>query len=486
VPFTQLPVCGRIELDVDPAKARWFDAWVAQRRRVPHSVAPSVAPSVSHWRGDSKTTFLEDAVDEQHSDILALPPRPRHIPRQLSLLNDRLETGSIASSIHLPTAFRTSRTLEPELEQPEPAAPARDDKLANRVRSWRASSSVAPSPMAATGQISLDPAHMPNNMELRSPEGEGDELRLEDFQWSISSAGPADEEPAETPAEWRSSPSVHLAARAEGSVMLSPSSAATSWGPTYDGEDYLDSPVSWARLSSVDLARRLEGSVVLTPSVATTWGPLSDDGYDDGYAYGYDYGHSSYAYAEHAPSPHLAERCLSDAPLTPTTATSWGPDDHSAFADYADGVSLASWRPPTPGVADRCLDSCPPTPTTATSWGAPSWPPSEAALSRCSTPDLGARAREDGFEASGTALPLVWPHTLHLHAPTGVRALVWPHAQRLHAPTGVSALVYPFFRATDGGSRWAWPYTTVVDTPAPVSVRLAKQYPAVGPCKPAR
>ncbi|KAI0028469.1 hypothetical protein K488DRAFT_89714 [Vararia minispora EC-137] len=448
VGISQIPVCGRIELDIDVYKARWYDSWVAQRQR---AAVPSVAPSVSHWRGDSRTTFLEDHPDDRSESLP--PPRPRHVPRQLSLL-DRFESGSAVSSLNN-TMLRGMPEAEPDVPTavPEHELEHRpDDRLSRKVRSWRASSSLAPSPMAATGQISLDPVNMPNGIEIQSPpviEDEEQELRLEDFQWSVSSEGPGDYETLDTPSEWRRVPSVHLDARAEGSVLLSPTSIATSWGPEYDEEAM--SYVSWSHVSSVDLARRLEGSVLLSPSVATSWGP-------DDYAYDYIPAlPSSLA----IPSPHIADRCLSDAPLTPTTATSWGPDDYDY--DHLSGPPPPSHRL-SPHIADRCLEDSPRTPTTATSWGPGSYPPSEARVSRPSTPDIAHRFVDD-VRAPMKRLPLVWPYLVG--APL--------------SPAGVGALVFPYFVPHETVSRMLWPYHTPVEALVPVDISLKKQYPAVEP-----
>ncbi|VDB85385.1 unnamed protein product [Peniophora sp. CBMAI 1063] len=476
----QIPVAGRVELDIDHNKARWFNAWVAQRQRaeLSNSAAPSVAPS--HWRGESKTTILDERQDDQ-SDLLP-PPRPRHVPRQLSLL-DKYESTSVASSSHvrerpvfnepenaLPTiysaALTASRVPEPELLSPKRASPVQEEQevmipasrtvpprdLSIRVKSWRASATIAPSPLAATGQISLDPAHMPNNIPLPSPTAprsgvEADELRLEDYQWSVSSEGPGDDcEPLYTPEFWIHAPSVHLAARAQGSVLLSPSSMATSWGPDteYEGFDHF-APAS-SRAPSVNLEERLEGSVLLSPSVGTSWGPEDDESHP------YDFEYDAAQFHVDDYTPDIAHRGFEESPPTPLTATSWGPQSWPASPAY-----IA--RPTTPDIGQRGVDNSPATPTTATSWGPSSWPASPMGVSYPTTPDAAQR----GFLSAATSPTLA----------KFSRISVPP------SPRGVARLVFPYFSAERAVSRTVWPFHKT--KPAAIDISLDKKYPKIDP-----
>lgn len=427
--ITQLPVSARVEIDVDIQKARWFESWVAQRRRV---VEPSVISS--HWRGESRTTFHDDHTDDRSEQLPV--PRPRHVPRQLSLL-DRFESGSVASTTGHgalreegpPESLLADADFTPEIPTAVPAnIPDPDERLARRVKSWRASSSVAPSPMAATGQVSLDPVNMPNGIDLPSPPGvEEMELRLEDFQWSVSSEGPGDYlESLGTPEVWSRLPSVHLGERVEGSLLLSPSSNATSWGPTYLDDDYQEVSASHSYFESVDIGRRVQGSVMLSPSVATSQGPED-----------YDYNVLT------VPSPRarfgtpdIADRHFSDVPPTPSTGTSWGPDDRSV-----DSYSVASHRwGHSPHMADRQLSDVPPTPSTATSWGPGSYAASEASSHR-----RGHRRGRGGAFGSRSGLSHVWSQPDNLD----VGSLVFPEFQ----PTSVSQLVWPYFSAAGHAKR---------------------------------
>lgn len=406
----QLPIGGKIEFDIDLGKARWYESWIGMARRdhmdVPVSVAPSRAESLAHWRGDSRTTVLDDQT-EQHEeplDILHLgrPPRgssQRHIPRKLSLL-DRFESSSVRSGSklnprnHSPPSPAPEPEPEPELHHPsalspiiqggsEPATARKDiDKFVN---SWRASATLVASPMAATGQTSLDPANMPNDLPINSPSADADEyseLNLEDFQWSVTSLGP----------------------------------------PDYDDED-LQSFRSW-RLPSVHLDRRNEGSVCLTPTTCTSFGPPD---WDDDYR-------SYVSYISRLPSPDLAARMIEDCPPTPSTATSWGPP-----LSYPPSPSAMSYAPSV-DIAQRAMSAVPLTPSTATSWGPPmSWPSTPATPYHVHTPDVGQRTFELG----------VPPRRYPRPAPTeGAEAepwkSVWPYNSTAETAEGAAGSPYSF------------------------------------------
>ncbi|KAA1466400.1 hypothetical protein DENSPDRAFT_831220 [Dentipellis sp. KUC8613] len=415
-PLQQFPVCGRVEFDIDLSKARWFDPWVMSSRRPAMDVPVSVPPSISHMRADSKTTFLDDQVGDAQSELSYTPAKPRtfarHVPRKLSLV-DRLDSVSVASGLATTVPrgedgidVQMRNTLTPIVQEDEGKVGSRD--LNTRVRSWRAGSSVAPTPLAAVGQISLDPVHMPNTIHLPDtltvPDGAPEELNLDDFKWSASSLGPPEFYDAESRVSSSRVPSVHIDGRLEGSVLLTPTTA-TSWGPPDD-------------ISSVS-------------SISNTW---------------------------RLPSPDIAWRMLDDVPLTPSTATSWGPP-----SEYLDSVSSISC-PPSVDIGARMVISRPNTPSTATSWGPPSsWPPTPIGyyeLEAPRTPDIAERGQfsPHQYQASYLTFPRfreeaatwehVWPFnsvpasSVHAHAQPSSEAqvdgawdLVWPFTQ----PHGLSA-----------------------------------------------
>lgn len=401
LPAAQLPIGGQIEFDIDLARARWYDSWLASLRReyadVPQSVAPSRPQSLSHWRADSQGS-LNDPTDDQ-TDVISLAPQIATRPggrniKKLSLL-DRFDTLSVRSGSKLvprdespPSQSGRNLTLQalsPIVQEDEPAT-AKD-----RVRSWRMSATAAArSPLAATGQTSLDPVNMPNTIaDLPTASATEFELNLDDYDWSVSSVGP----------------------------------------PDYD----MSSVCSWDRAPSVHMDRRGEGSVCLTPSVCTSFGP--DDDCEP---------YSPVSHMSRLPSPDLAWRMFEDVPPTPTTATSWGaplefPPSPAAFsATYSIDI------------AGRFMDSRPVTPTTATSWGAPlSFPPSPVLLSRAPSPDIAWRVTDSAPNSprfsravrAGQPYQMVFPYYDASHASTGQH--VWPYSEEHQQGARMSTFVFP-------------------------------------------
>ncbi|KAI0375643.1 hypothetical protein BV20DRAFT_1117191 [Pilatotrama ljubarskyi] len=397
LPPQQLPISGQIEFDIDLSKARWYDAWLGSSRRdyvdVPQSVTPSRAQSVSHWRGDSQTSINEPLDDQTDAiSVVQLAKTNGRNIRKLSLL-DRFDGASVRSGSKLvprdeSPPSQTARqggglqALSPIVQEDEPATAKK--AIDSRVQSWRMSATAAArSPLAATGQTSLDPVNMPNTMAdlpTASTSEVQSELNLDDYAWSVSSVGP----------------------------------------PEYD----LESVASWDRVLSVHMDRRGEGSVCLTPSICTSFGP--DDEYDPS---------SPISYMSRLPSPDLALRMLEDVPPTPTTATSWG-----APLSYPPSPLLSPYAPSV-DIAGRCLSSRPATPSTATSWGAPSsFPPSPMMPYRAPSPDLGERGMSSVPNSPmfrRRALPSTQPYELVYPYYDAARASswqhVWPYAEETHA-----------------------------------------------------
>jgi len=90
------------------------------------------------------------------------------------------------------------------------------------------------------------------------------------------------------------------------------------------------------------------------------------------------------------PSPDIAQRVIEDCPPTPSTATSWGPEE------ILYSPASVNFRLPSPDLGQRMLEDCPPTPSTATSWGPEELLYSPASVEfRLHSPDLGQRMLED-------------------------------------------------------------------------------------------
>ena len=408
---TGLPIAGRIEFDIDTRKARWFDAWVAACRRendMGVSAPPSVIGLSNHRREDSRTTYLQEHQDDVLEEVpLATPQRPsiipsRHVPRRLSLL-DRADSMSLRGSIrggHQPAtpvrddgnATATARVLSPVQQEDEPRTAKRVNEIEKKVESWRAVSNPSPPALASTGQTALDPVNIPNTVPLPEIDGaeDGSELNLDDFTWSISSLGPP------TPAS--------------------------------------ESIASWDRVESVHLDRRGAGSVLLTPTTCTSFGPSDYNAY------------SPISSIYRLPSPDIAARAIEDAPMTPMTATSWGPPlelPSPTSIEYAPSVDVAA----------RHMHSRPVTPATATSWGAPlEFPPSPAERSHVFTPGLGMTFfDEEDSQGRATFNVQEWRNNVHNTS----WKFVWPYRNNEDEEQNTPSWKY------------VWPYYNGARSPQP-------------------
>jgi len=446
---SQMPICGRVEFDIDRRKARWLDSWLNTDRRHAADVPVSVPPSLSHYREDSKTSFDErgDERPEVFSGLQTVS-RSRHIPKKLSLV-DRLETISLTSSagnalagngvVH---ALSTSLATVLQEDEPKTAKVA----LEKRVESWRVSSSVAPTPMATTGQMSFDTIHVPNDIQLSDTdilaETDGvDDIDLNDFAWSASSAGPPDYESLVTPVSMSHVPSVHLDRRLEGSVLLTPSTA-TSWGPKTLDDSPLSTPL---HLPSPDIGQRVIENCPPTPSTATSWGPE-------------ELLYSPASVEFRLPSPDIGQRVTEDCPPTPSTATSWGPEE------LLYSPASVEFRLPSPDLGLRMLEDCPPTPITSLP-GELSHPPFSIVSCHPSL-NLGIR------------MPCIWPYTLSIFS-TGDS----PLNQNAISGTSGSFGLYPsshVFPYLSTPSREAWSFIWPSFTTESVSKPLPLLFPNLG------
>ncbi|KZW04011.1 hypothetical protein EXIGLDRAFT_716031 [Exidia glandulosa HHB12029] len=364
-PGMALPISGRIEFDIDVRKARWYHAWIGEQRGET-SIPPSVAPSVSmHRKRESRSTLFgdEDARSENGLYPLQLASSRATVtprPRMLNLVGKNGDSSSqrpaqrdiIVVDDQSPDSEQgvvvSSKRLSPVPQEDEPVT-AKLVEADRRVMQWRIASGTTPNPASnKTGQVCLDPANMPNSLpdtpaESKIPVGAVDavvaededvyELNLDDFAWSISSAGPGSY--PGSPVWSEPQLSVHMEWRAQGSVPPTPTTATTNWP-----YDYPDSPFSVAsRLPSPDIAYRMLDDAPCTPTTATSWGPTS-------------WPPSPVHSERYASSVDLGQRMSWSRPATPATATSWGPESYPpspAFTSTSDIVY-------TPGVADRSFE----------------------------------------------------------------------------------------------------------------------------------
>ncbi|KAJ7180139.1 hypothetical protein C8R43DRAFT_389321 [Mycena crocata] len=424
-----LPISGKIEFDIDLRLARWYGAWMASSHReqvdVPMSVTPSAAPSIIHYREESRTTFADNDDQDTNTNSLARPP-PRHVPRKLSLIDrfDAMSARSVPRSVVRPPPQEPlpgsgSQNLSPIFQEDEPKTAKH--ALENRVNSWRASASIPP---AEVGHILLSGANLPNSPLDESPlltsnaddRNDGEyEYRIEDYSFSISSAGPGDYDPY-SPLTWYHDPSVHLAHRAQGSVCMTPSDC-TSFGPS----DYT------------------------LPSYVPS---LDLDG---------------------VRTPDIADRMLEDCPPSPSVATSWG-----APMSYPPSPT-SEHRAPSVDLGDRQCFSRPVTPMTATSWGAPEcYPPSPTTPFYVQTPDAGQRTFDlSSLSEHDAPWSMVWPY----HDASRPWTQVWPYQSggdqvpsqeegqdRSEAPnasaTGAWNMVWPYHASAPAALNMVRPHTS--------------------------
>ncbi|CAE6523170.1 unnamed protein product [Rhizoctonia solani] len=367
-----LPVAGRVQFDVDIPSARWYPMWFAHvsRKELVPDLARAIPTSPRSPRG-ANSTPVDSARAQKVPRPLALVPRQEPMPEvQIDLGPSPIPSPSkpatppVASKETVEKVRRWSALVTPEPATLHPSPPAD-------------SATILPTDDSNT--------HPTESTTVEEAEIVPEPLNLEDFQWSVTSAGPPS--PASSCATTTSSraPSIHVLERVEGSVILTPTTA-TSWGPRYDSdiESELDPEPEW-RVRSPDVGERAEGSVLLTPSTATSWGaPLSYPPTPAQWA----------AMHELVRSPDLGERAEGSVLLTPSTATTWG-----APSSYP--PTPAEWRALTdhivhsPDLGRRAEGSVLLTPSTATTWGPPSAYPDTPEIARprewAHSPGLGDR-----------------------------------------------------------------------------------------------
>lgn len=344
-------------------KARWYTSWLASLHRIGETLVENT--STIYHRRDSiaelPTNNYDPTLSEnmRQSHVPAPASVSRHVPRKLSLV-DRLERFDSLGMRPIVKNLSPPAPISPDYE-PEPgslpplkqAGESRKAKstLEKKVESWRTASLNTPSSLAAKGQTSLEPANMPNALPLDhiplDPETDDtvSVLNLEEYTWSISSAGPQSHFEGSIATTSRL-PSPDLGERHVEDCPETPSTI-TSWGPP----SYPQSVSSESLAPSIDIAERFGSSRPITPFTATSWGAPSVLVL-------------SPTESEHA-SIDLGERGMSSRPLTPSTATSWGaplsypdtpatpplvssPDMAARACEFPLSPTSEAWFPPSP------------------------------------------------------------------------------------------------------------------------------------------
>ncbi|KDN50967.1 hypothetical protein RSAG8_00596, partial [Rhizoctonia solani AG-8 WAC10335] len=387
-----LPVAGRVQFDIDIPSARWYPMWFAHASR--SELVPDLARTIP--TGPRSPRGASSALDATRIQKV---PRPLALlPRQEPVPGVQIDSGP--SPVPSPSKAAAPPTANKEtVEKRRFSQVLANKETVEKVRRWSAlvtpePATLQPSPPseASAALLTDDSNPLPTgSTAVEEAEIEPEPLNLEDFQWSITSAGPSS--PASSCATTASSrvPSIHLLERIEGSVVLTPTTA-TSWGPHYDSdvESELELEPEW-RVRSPDVGERAEGSVLLTPSTATSWGaPLS-----------YPPTPAEWdAMHELVRSPDLGERVEGrervegSVLLTPSTATTWGAPS-SYPPTPAEWHALMDHIIHTPDLGQRAEGSVLLTPSTATTWGPPSAYPDTPEIARprewVPSPGLGDR-----------------------------------------------------------------------------------------------
>jgi hypothetical protein len=472
-----LPICGQIEFGVDVRKAKWYEYWVTgQERRVSldASIPPSVAQTMSRWYQEHREATQEasEILLNDNATISTIQLRNKPVPRPLtlstrgdglsrSLAKYRLVNPRDPDATESVGSKRAPNRLSPVLQVDEPAGVNQKD-LDTLVREWRATTPMAPAiPRPGPAGESVPDTY--DDLPVT-------EIDIDDYQWSISSAGPPSRWPTSAELEPRLQ-SVGLDRRMLGSVILTPS-VATSFGP----EDSLVTQTlsNASRFPSPDIAARMIEDSATTPSTATSWGaPLSWP--------------VTPASVTRIPSPDMAARTFISVPNTPMTATSWG------APSVWPATPASVYQPRSPDIGLRAFGSTPPTPSTATSWGAPEfWPPSPLEESRPSTPDIAARLHGDEIEET-QAYAFVWPFFDSNATPP--YQFVWPFLSDGVTPILSTADVrsripqpqmhpLPSSRSEVSPSTLVWPYFTGPSQMAPLGdLRLSVDCPSMTICE---
>ncbi|GJJ07453.1 hypothetical protein Clacol_001655 [Clathrus columnatus] len=430
-----LPVCGRIEFDIDLKRAKWYNTWMGFTARDSEGISREASIVPSHWRGESRTSFFHPEMNLNTDDNSSPPqdtpfnpvrrqgPRPLILENRESLHRRSSSRNSIQNIFHdladhennLPALSSSAapqvfvpNALSPMVQELEETQSSKNEELNNIVKKWRESSiiaSSAPPDKEVLIQPSLDPTPPPSGLDVEL------KLDLNDYSWSISSAGPL---PSPASPGWPEKlPSIHLADRMQVSRCNTPTTC-TSNGPASEYGDIPDSQ-SYC-LPSPDIGWRVLDFVPLTPSTCTTSRP--EDLLSPVFS----------RPLSRISSVDIGVRATGSVPTTPLTCTTWGPD---VEAELSPSLSDHSFENLSVDVAMRRKGSAPLTPSIVTSWG-----PADTPVLTLDSPThlpLLDLDEFDNFEDEiirDSCWPHIWPYTQSLVLNLQVPWLhVWPYVQ---------------------------------------------------------
>ncbi|KAF8341412.1 uncharacterized protein EI90DRAFT_1735280 [Cantharellus anzutake] len=223
-----LPIAGHVEFDIDMQSARWYNTW---RRHGDLSGAISSSHPV-----DTKIGFVPLDASNHFNEAHAKSRSSKTHIRHLSLLERRGEISRLHNSSRTNTLSGTNGFVVDAKEVQEVAYPKIlpghvpiSPHVRSLVQEWRKRTpmGVVPHP-----EVPLGAPFVEADADVSEHMDDGI-LDLDDFPWSISSAGPPSYDGNDLMTLSPLPRSVHMADRRAGSVMTP--STATSFGSPIDG-----------------------------------------------------------------------------------------------------------------------------------------------------------------------------------------------------------------------------------------------------------
>ncbi|KAG8907022.1 hypothetical protein FRB99_005542 [Tulasnella sp. 403] len=470
-PAHGFPIAGRLEFDIDLRRARWYHGWVTGTlRSLPSNEDSSIDSTLadtSRTRGDSRASVPtheidgaasesgRSGMDHRHRALLGPPSvasgSTTQGPKRLSLLDRRDKTDLPAIT---PFTAIPPRLTHYALETGSISTRFTQDEVKKPVPQKPFTNGLSPIPQLES----------PTSSQQR-------DLNNLVQKWRTSSASIATPILAASPGEPNTPPP-----RTDTTASVGNTADGTEASQTIDLADYAWSISSRGPPSpspsesftveyapSLHIIERTYGSVILTPSTRTSWGP--DESFLD----------SPVSNVSRYPSPDIAGRMIEDSPYTPSTVTSWGPplSDPPTPAHY--NFNGDFYRLPSPDIGQRSFDPDMPLETV-----------------RAIGQDVGTPAEADVGDGDNAISGMGWPYFSPLldEAPEESPSnMGWPYFVPSASPPGgvsQSEMGWPYVRPLEDEtqkvtipSQFGWPYapaamTTSVESlpPSPATALL--------------